>query len=686
MDWLDNCRLVNVRTAAKALGLVAHRDSLGACPGCGAEKRGRADKRGPIGVRLDNLGWRCFSCDLSGDALDLVALALDSRRAPELDSDGWERLRAWYADHGWCTAREDGPNAPQPQLPPLPEPVPERRIPVAEVKALWRACVRPTEGTREAEWLQGHGYDLASVRKAACVLSLPEEINWPAWWPSSFRRWPLVAVLYDGAGIPAGLHGRAIDAAPRNKTTLPFGRDQGFSFSGLWMMSRAAIAMTREGHPADRVLVVEGITDFLRAVTAAPPDLPIIGGISGSFKRIDEVCAPSSPRFILATDGDDTGDKYAERARMRLPGRVYRARPPDESDLDEVVRCGGDLDCFMNLAFEMPKPEQERHCQNGTGTARPPNGDAWSSSGDHQSGDRSEDRDPGLQPSDWPELQKLPPRTPPVPHLDPALLPEPLRAWLIDEAERASLPLELLASPAIVTLSSVVGRSIGIRPQRRDDWTVVPNLWGAIVASPGSKKSHALGVGLAPLLPLTDEAHREYESCRIENEAHCQAVEGEIKAAMKKTPIDESTLARLKLDLEQSKDVERRFWTSDATAEKLAALLADNTRGMLVRRDELTGWLADQDKPGREGTRAFFIEGWEGDRPFHVDRIARGSTMVEALCLSIVGTIQPGPLHGLVADAAGGGRGADGLLQRFQILVWPDDLVQRSVSSYPVSP
>ncbi len=42
------------------------------------------------------------------------------------------------------------------------------------------------------------------------------------------------------------------------------------------------------------------------------------------------------------------------------------------------------------------------------------------------------------------------------------------------------------------------------------------------------------------------------------------------------------------------------------------------------------------------------------------------------LCLSVFGGIQPGRLQSYVADAASGGAGDDGFLQRFQLLVWPD--------------
>jgi hypothetical protein len=78
------------------------------------------------------------------------------------------------------------------------------------------------------------------------------------------------------------------------------------------------------------------------------------------------------------------------------------------------------------------------------------------------------------------------------------------------------------------------------------------------------------------------------------------------------------------------------------------------------------------DKYGREGDRAFYLESWNGNGSYTVDRIGRGTLHIPALCLSIVGGIQPGPLGWYVHQATAGGGGDDGLLQRFQILVWPD--------------
>jgi len=43
------------------------------------------------------------------------------------------------------------------------------------------------------------------------------------------------------------------------------------------------------------------------------------------------------------------------------------------------------------------------------------------------------------------------------------------------------------------------------------------------------------------------------------------------------------------------------------------------------------------------------------------------------LCTSVLGSIQPGPMYGYIAQATGNGADADGFLQRIQLLVWPDE-------------
>ena len=77
----------------------------------------------------------------------------------------------------------------------------------------------------------------------------------------------------------------------------------------------------------------------------------------------------------------------------------------------------------------------------------------------------------------------------PVPILKSSMLPEPLRGWLDDGAQRMSVPLDYSAAAAIVALAAVIGRKVCIRPKRQDDWTICPNLWGAVVGPPSVLKS-----------------------------------------------------------------------------------------------------------------------------------------------------------------------------------------------------
>lgn len=106
--------------------------------------------------------------------------------------------------------------------------------------------------------------------------------------------------------------------------------------------------------------------------------------------------------------------------------------------------------------------------------------------------------------------------------------------------------------------------------------------------------------------------------------------------------------------------------------EKLHEILDKNPGGVLVVRDELSGWLATLDKQGREGERAFYLETWNGNSGFTMDRIGRGTVHADYCCVSLLGGIQPARLRSYLADALADGPTNDGLIQRFQIAVWPD--------------
>ena len=95
---------------------------------------------------------------------------------------------------------------------------------------------------------------------------------------------------------------------------------------------------------------------------------------------------------------------------------------------------------------------------------------------------------PAPSPRQWPEPKPVPDGLAPVTAFDIAFLPENIGPWVADIADRMQCPIDFVAVPAMVAMGAVLGRKIAIRPQRRDDWTEVPNLWGCIVGRPGMLK------------------------------------------------------------------------------------------------------------------------------------------------------------------------------------------------------
>lgn len=278
----------------------------------------------------------------------------------------------------------------------------------------------------------------------------------------------------------------------------------------------------------------------------------------------------------------------------------------------------------------------------------------------------------------WPEPLPLPDGLPPVKSLDSDMIPLPLRGWLMDISDRMQIPPDFSTAAAVVALGSIIGRACGIYPKRHDDWLVVPNLWGAVVGRPSLMKTPAVSEAQRHLVRLETEARDEYRKAADASEIDKEivkitraAIGEEIKKAVKQGKDIEEARGKLAA-LQTDEPIRRRYQTQDGTTEKIGELLNQNPRGLLVNRDELVGWFRSLDRDGREGDRAFYLEAWNGTRSFTYDRIGRGTLDISALCISIFGAITPGPLSSYVYQANRGGNGDDGLLQRFQVFVWPD--------------
>jgi hypothetical protein len=288
---------------------------------------------------------------------------------------------------------------------------------------------------------------------------------------------------------------------------------------------------------------------------------------------------------------------------------------------------------------------------------------------------------------DWPKPQPVKQALLPVPALDPAIIPEPLRAWLVDVSQRMQCPLDYVAVSAVASLGALIGARCSIRPKRHDpDWCIIPNLWGIVVGKPSTLKSPAMDEATRIIKQLEKQSMEQYakekqayELAQIAQESKQDVIKKQIAELAKGKSTDGKTLEDFQGEYAEIEAPEvptwRRYHTNDTTVEKLSEMLATNPQGLLVFRDELIAVLLSWEKEGRTGDRAFFLEGWNGFGSHITDRIGRGTVVTENVCISILGGTQPSRLN-YYLNRTLREVGNDGLIQRFQLLVYPDDIKQ----------
>ncbi|WP_428657692.1 YfjI family protein [Runella sp.] len=286
-----------------------------------------------------------------------------------------------------------------------------------------------------------------------------------------------------------------------------------------------------------------------------------------------------------------------------------------------------------------------------------------------------------------PEPQPIKKPLPDVQPLPPEIVPDGLRGWLVDIAHSKQVPLDFPTATALTLISGLVGSRLGMKPKRRDDWLVIPNLWGMIVAKPSMMKTPVINDVSKPLKNLEMEAEKVYKAAV--NKFGAATERRKIQIERVKKQLKETDTPELLAELESlmSEDEEvpkrKRYLVNDTTIEKLGVIHNENPAGLNLLRDELAGLLASWEKSGHEQDRAFFLEAWNGNGSMQVDRIGRASLFIPNLCLSVFGGIQPAKLagyfHNVVNDF-----GNDGMIQRFQLAVYPDPLPNwEYIDQYP---
>ena len=288
-------------------------------------------------------------------------------------------------------------------------------------------------------------------------------------------------------------------------------------------------------------------------------------------------------------------------------------------------------------------------------------------------------------PEDWPELVPL--DAPNLPRLDLLHLP----GWAGDYARAIAAdtetPPELAAGMVLIACATAAARRL--RVMVKPGYFEPCNLWAVVALPPGNRKSAVQSAATAPLVAWEcDQATiMEPEIKRITSERktlEARAKEKRSKSAKEKDNGKALLLAREAADIEaELPDIpaQPQIWTSDATPERLGALLAEH--------GECMAWLSSEGGifdllQGRYSNGIpnldLVLKAHSGDAE-RVDRGSRPPVFLKSPRLCIGLSPQPDVLRGLAAKPGFRGRG---LLGRFLYLLPPSPLGFRPLESNPV--
>jgi hypothetical protein len=185
----------------------------------------------------------------------------------------------------------------------------------------------------------------------------------------------------------------------------------------------------------------------------------------------------------------------------------------------------------------------------------------------------------------------------------------------------------------------------------------------ANVAPTGSKKSPAASAALRPVRLAQERLRREHREA-------VQRYKQELRSWKKEAAQAEQ--AGKEPPPEPAEPVQRQAFTTDTTREALVDLLQENPRGLLLYRDELTGWARslNQYKGGKGDDKQFWLSLWSGE-PVAVNRKGRRQHADHPF-VSVCGNLPPGVL----ADLSDGAGEEDGFLHRI-LFSWPETVPGR---------
>ena len=283
----------------------------------------------------------------------------------------------------------------------------------------------------------------------------------------------------------------------------------------------------------------------------------------------------------------------------------------------------------------------------------------------------------------WPSPAPLGQELLPVPPFEDRFLAGPIAGMARNYAMSVPVCLDFVGVNLLAACGSVISGKVSLALKRNSPWEEPPNAWALNIGSVSSYKTPALRPAREGLSKVEERYRLDHQLEMATFQAQQMLYDAHLKA-YKAALGNPAAGAVPALPVPPDEPKARRAYTSNATPEALGVLCQ---RGpMLVIDDEISGWFSTMADPRNQAARAFALMSWSGG-PFRVDRITREAVFVPSLTVTMLGNIQPGLLHSQIVKAAREGSHADGMLQRFVMMAYPDviphaDLIDRKFDKH----
>jgi hypothetical protein len=229
-----------------------------------------------------------------------------------------------------------------------------------------------------------------------------------------------------------------------------------------------------------------------------------------------------------------------------------------------------------------------------------------------------------------------------APPLPKGLLPRVIEEYAFTQAKLMGTDPAGIAMGALTVCAAAIPDHVQIQVKTHGKrWKESVRIWTALGGQVSAKKSPIMRTVIAPINRIEAKLACEFAAAMADYE--------ELSSEEKKN---------------KGKPKRKRIRMEDVTMEAVQDVMLANPDGVMLVRDELSGWFGSMDKySGGKGDRSFWLQTFNGD-PYSFDRVGRGTGDVENLSMTLLGGIQEDHLRKVVAEGVD-----DGLIQRLFVIM-----------------